>query len=319
MLDHWESSVRRCVSATAAVGTVVGRSVAGSRRWVTVGVADRDGGPELGPSTLFAAYSLSKPITALAVLSLCNRLGIDLEEPVNERLQRLVVIPADPLRPVQLGHLLTHTAGVRSDFEHWVDRAPERFSELVGGKVGCDFAAGWKWAYSNGGFGVLTEWIQDVAEQRFADFVHDTVFAPLGMTTSVFLHEAPSSEPAARGYAASGSPASGLVPSVVGAGGLWSSPQDLLAFAEGVAQGDGPLSRAVALAATPRCPTTRADLEQALGFMVRTVGERMFLWHNGAGIGGYTELFAELGAPLGVVLMTNTAIDLGDCVIYALE
>jgi hypothetical protein len=151
------------------------------------------------------------------------------------------------------------------------------------------------------------------------NFVHDTVFAPLGMSTTVFLHRPPSSESAARGYTALGSPAPGLVPSLVGAGGLWSSPQDLLAFAEGVADADGPLRKAVALATTPRCPTTRADLEQALGFMVRTVGERTLLWHNGAGIGGYAELFAELGAPLAVVLMTNTAIDLGDCVMGALK
>jgi CubicO group peptidase (beta-lactamase class C family) len=77
------------------------------------GVA-RLGGPPVSASTLFGAASMSKPVTAMAVLRLVQEGKIDLDVDVNTYLKRWK-IPANAYtknHPVTVRELLSHTSGI---------------------------------------------------------------------------------------------------------------------------------------------------------------------------------------------------------------
>src|SRR5262249_34156046 len=48
-----------------------------------------------------------------------------------------------------------------------------------------NFPAGTKWAYSNSGYCVLAMVVEKVAGQPFGQFLHERIFAPLGMTNTI--------------------------------------------------------------------------------------------------------------------------------------
>jgi len=77
------------------------------------GVA-RLGGPPVSASTLFGAASMSKPVTAMAVLRLVQEGKIDLDADVNTYLKSWK-IPANEYtkdHPVTVRELLSHTSGI---------------------------------------------------------------------------------------------------------------------------------------------------------------------------------------------------------------
>src|SRR2546430_448182 len=136
---------QRCVRRLAPA------PVAGAR--LILRAAVDSGTPQISDRTLFRAYSVAKPITALAVLRLAHRREIDLDADANGYLRTLRLCdPNGNLASVSVRQLLTHTAGVSSDFNHWLEDVP-RFSALVEGSITCRPAES-RWAYSNGGFGV---------------------------------------------------------------------------------------------------------------------------------------------------------------------
>lgn len=311
----WQDSVARCIAASSAVGTVVGKTEAGSHSYVTRGVTDLDRPEPVDEHTLFAAYSISKAFTALAVLRICLSDRIDLDEPVNDRLRSLTVVPADERRPVTLRHLLTHTAGVPSPADI-VYRTP-RYVDLCGGAVRCQTVAGEEWAYSNGGFGVLSEWVEDVTQLSFESALSELVLRPLGMMSSNF-HDAWPAE-AASPSDASGRRTPKLWPNVIGAGGLCATADDLLTVADVACSPESAFAAVFDIVENPQRPTSYPDIVQGVGFMLRSVRGQNVIWHHGAGTGGYGEFFIDRDAGVGAALLTNSAIDLGACAAAILD
>lgn len=98
--------------AGLAVGVIRGGSLA----WFHGhGVADVGSGTPVGSDTVFRIASVTKTITAVAVMQLQERGFVDLDAPASRYLRAFRLIPARPrFRPATLRHLLTHTAGVRA-------------------------------------------------------------------------------------------------------------------------------------------------------------------------------------------------------------
>ena len=106
---------------------VPGMSVAyihdGRIAWTrTYGLADKAGAP-VTRDTLFQAASISKPMTALAVLHLVQGGKLNLDVDVNQYLKSWKVPRAEDGKVTTLRQLLTHTAGLFagfSPFSTWV-------------------------------------------------------------------------------------------------------------------------------------------------------------------------------------------------------
>ncbi len=98
--------------AGLAVGVIRGGSLAWFHGY---GVADVSSGTPVDQDTVFRIASVTKTITAVAVMQLQEQGMVDLDAPASRYLRAFRLIPARAgYRPVTLRHLLTHTSGVRA-------------------------------------------------------------------------------------------------------------------------------------------------------------------------------------------------------------
>lgn len=174
----------------------------------THGFRDRAAGLPVEPDTIWRVYSMTKPVTAVAVLLLVEDGLLSLDDPVDRYLPEfanprvyvsgsgadMVTRPADG--PIRIRHLLTHTAGFTFAFYHAhpVDaryrEAGLEFSVPAGAdlaettavyaRMPLQFEPGTQWNYSVG-FNVLSRVVEVVSGQRLDEFFADRLFRPLGM------------------------------------------------------------------------------------------------------------------------------------------
>lgn len=263
------------------------------RIWTAeAGVAVVESARPVEASTVFRAYSISKTVTAEAVLAL----DVDLDAPIGRYLSSVQLTAAPTVRQV-----LTHTAGVSSAFGHWVEQVVP-VAEQLGASWPCDTEPGTAWAYSNGGYALLGQLVEDVAGAPFEEVVADRVLRPLGMTDSEFRPTNAVGDRWAVGYdvrRGQVSPADATVPSVLGAGSLFTTATDLARFAAAVSRADDD-GRGRFTSQVPEL-----GQEQGLAWRLGDLDGRTWAAHGGGGHGFSTMLAVLPGAGAGVVLLTN--------------
>lgn len=178
-------------AATTSTATVY----AGAFGW-----RDLDAGAPMTADTIFNTASMTKSVTAVAVMQLVEKGVLDLDSPVGTiipSLDRVQVLDGfdqanrpllrAPATPVTLRHLLTHTSGYSYDL--W-NEAHARYASIVKPLDGNErfdtplmFDPGTRWQYSTGYFWV-GQLIERVSGQRLEAFVRENVFLPLGMNAS---------------------------------------------------------------------------------------------------------------------------------------
>ena len=175
-------------------------------------------GARTTPDTLFQAASISKPITAMAVLKAVQDGRFTLDQDVNQLLTSWKV-PASELttrQPVTLRGLLSHTSGTDDGFGfpgyNPGAPVPTPVQILNGEKpsnVGAVLVARpplTAFKYSGGGLTLVQLLLTDVLKRPFPDILRETVLAPLGMTHSAYEQplSAERDRQAARGHDRSG-------------------------------------------------------------------------------------------------------------------
>jgi N-acyl-D-amino-acid deacylase len=159
------------------------------------GWADAEAREAAAPDALFRIASVSKPITAVAILGLVQAGKLGLDDKAFARLPGDK--PADPrLEEVTIRQLLLHTAGWdREKSGDPMFRSTE-FSRLLGLEPPADAAAviramrgrpldfdpGARYAYSNFGYCVLGRVIEAVTGEGYEAYVKRAVLAPMGIT-----------------------------------------------------------------------------------------------------------------------------------------
>lgn len=152
-------------------------------RWSSgFGVQDIENNVAAKPATVYRLGSISKPITAVAVMQLFERGRLDLDAPVQK------YCPAFPVKqwPVTTRQVLGHLAGIRhykSDEEFNSTRFYASINE--GLSMFKDdpllFEPGTKYNYTTHGYSVLGCVVEGASGQSFADFVVENVFKPAAM------------------------------------------------------------------------------------------------------------------------------------------
>ena len=108
--DTIAAALRRWPSAGVAVAVVGDHSTV---QYFCHGVADVASGRRISEDTVFRIGSLTKTITAVAVMQLCEQGLIDLDALANDYLREFELVPVSAgFGPATVRHLLTHTAGV---------------------------------------------------------------------------------------------------------------------------------------------------------------------------------------------------------------
>ena len=208
--------------------------------------------------TRFPLASMSKWITAYAVLQLVQAGRLELDAPISTYLTQWQ-LPAGPFdaQQVTIRRLLSHTAGL-TDGLGFGDYLPTESLPSLGEtlrrpRASSDTAAviaigrtpGSAFQYSGGGYLILQALLEDVTGTPFATWMQDSVFRPIGMPRATYAYLG-SLDNVSRSFDARGA----LVPTygyaAAGATGLSASARDLIAFAQAQAdRGAGaPLRRA---------------------------------------------------------------------------
>jgi CubicO group peptidase (beta-lactamase class C family) len=202
------------------------------------GWADAAAGIANTPQTRFRLGSLTKPITALAILKLQAAGRLDVMQPVCTYLAECPPAWA----AITLHHLLSHTSGIPdltrfADFAATTGQATTPLETLARfANHPLDFAPGSAWDYSNSNYIVLGVVIEQVTGQTYAAHVQDALFAPLGMDNSGYDTMA---NGLAAGYLPDGSAAAFVHMSLpFAAGGLYSTVEDLYTLDRALLAGD---------------------------------------------------------------------------------
>jgi len=182
-----EKAVSTFMSANSVPGMGAAVVLDGEPVWSAgFGMADLEDSAPATSSTLFRLGSLSKPITATALLQLWEHGKLDLDAPVQK------YCPAFPQKewPITSRELLGHLGGIRHYNRDGKGDIPEdsarHFASMEESLQ--IFAAdplvakpGTKFNYSTSGYTLLGCVLEGAASQKYMDFVRENIFKPASM------------------------------------------------------------------------------------------------------------------------------------------
>lgn len=271
----------------------------------TYGLADVDARVPVTPATNFRLASVSKQFTAAAILLLEHDGRLHLDDPVQRWL------PALPQKDITLRQMLTHTSGLL-DYEDLMDPADTRqvhdsdVLQLLASQAKTYFPPGTAYRYSNSGYALLALIVEHASGRRYADFLHDRIFRPLGMRDTVAFENGISNV-AHRAFGHSDENGhwvrtdQSTTSAVLGDGGIYSSIDDLQRW-DAALSDDALLPQATwQQAFTPYTDTD--DPTVRYGFGWRITGDT--LWHSGETIGFRNVIVRDPSHKLTVVVLTN--------------
>ncbi len=306
--------------AIRAPGVSAGALLPGGERWTAAdGVANLTSGAPMVRDTPLRVGSITKTVTAAAVLLLAERGALTLGDPAVEHLPELRALRTDGHRldGVTVGRLLLHRSGLLSEppTRRWFEAPFPEIGELLerSDLIRIAIAPGSAYKYSNLGFALLGEIVARAAGCPYERFVREALLGPAGMSATTFAPP----PGAARGYGCGEDgrwieQAAQELGAERSAAGLWSTVDDLLRWAE-VALGRVPAALPPATAALLARPQTAEDaaLSRAHGYGWRLtrVGE-LVLRGGGGGVNGFTcHLAMDPAAGTAAVVLTNGHAD----------
>ena len=308
--------IEALISSEMARQNIPGLSVAvvtdGRLRWAAgYGLADLENFVPAKAGTVYRLGSISKPITAVAVMQLAERGRLDLDAPVQK------YCPAFPekQRPVTSRQILGHLSGIRhykSDEEFNSTRFYPTMVEALAMFKDDPLLhePGAKYTYTTFGYTVLGCVLEGAAGVKFADYVRENVFRPAGMERIRVDSVADLIPNRAQGYrktsggALQNSPLADNSYKVPG-GGFVSTVEDLAKFAVAL-QKDTLLKRETReLMFTAQKTADGKPTTYGLGWSVGTRNGQRIAGHSGGQQRISTFLHTMPDQGLAVVLMAN--------------
>jgi CubicO group peptidase (beta-lactamase class C family) len=292
---------------------------AGDLEWARGFGVTRAGGAAVTPDTLFQAASISKPVTAMAVLHLAQSGRLDLDADVNQYLKTWKV-PANSFTErykVTLRELLSHTAGMTvHGFPGYASGSSvPTLVQILDGAVPAntkpirvDAIPGKECKYSGGGYVVVQQLLVDVTGQPFPKLMQDTVLDPAGMAHSTFEQPLPPGRiaEAAQPHLWNGRPVPGglLTYPEMAPAGLWTTPSDLARYAIAIQTSLAGKTDRVLSASMANEMLTPGLGDYGLGLSIGGDAKHRHFSHGGSNVGYQCFLMAYVDGD-GAVIMTN--------------
>ncbi|MXW71961.1 MAG: beta-lactamase family protein [Acidobacteria bacterium] len=330
--------IRRVIEEDGRGGGAFGIVVAGETVVADgFGFADTEGETPARADHLYRIGSITKPVTAMAMLRLVHLERARFGDPVTEFVPELAEVenPYSWTPGPSIFQLATMTAGLAREPRNlprylvgapqdWLDTALRALDE-----VSFEYEPGTRYQYSNIGYAMLGAAVERAIGEPFMDHVRDNLLAPLGMDSSTFFPvpqleeriaegvtvkddgsldaETPAREHAGRGY---------KVPN----GALYSTVADLGVFLRFLIGTAGEPFDGVIPASVRQDNLTKAfstgDLASGygFGFMSRRVddadGDPFTAYGHGGGVAGYrAAAWIEPETDAAVILLRNVGGD----------
>ncbi len=274
------------------------------------GLADLENQVPVTAHTAIRLASISKPITATAVLQLVERGRIQLDAPVQDYVPQF---PSKPW-PVTVRQLLGHLGGIRhyrddeiSSVRHYSDRVAPL---IVFSNDALVDEPGVKYNYSTYGFNLLGAAVEIVSGMPFVDYLRTNVFCRAGMdeirdddSYSIVPHRS-------RGYALSSdgrllncglADTSNKIPG----GGLIGPASDLVRFGLAVLDGKLVSPETADLMLTSQTTRDGRSTGYGMGFSTGLFNGHRFAPHSGGQQGTSTYLILFPAERIAVSVMLN--------------
>jgi len=219
-------------------------------------------GPVDFDRSIWRAASVSKALTAIAVMRLAEEGRVDLDGDVNRYLKTFK-IPATFQQPITLRQLLEHRSGLDDRFIGDGFRIGEQppmrllmqqvLPERVYAPSNVEF-------YSNYGYGLIGAVLEDVTGERFEDYMSANVLRPLKMNGSTFA------QPLPQHLASLVAPGKWWYQHATPAGGVATTGADIAAFLIATLHEDADVISGASFKAMTTPQTTNSGLIHRLGY-----------------------------------------------------
>jgi len=155
----------------------------------TTGLADMAAHKPMQADTVFWIASMTKPITATAVLMLQDEGKLDVHDPVAKYLPEFANLKTPSGQPANLTliQILTHTSGL-GEAGGPAAREAKTLADLVPLWLAApmQFEPGSRWSYCQSGINAAGRVVEVVSGMSFDAFLKKRLFQPLGMTSTTF-------------------------------------------------------------------------------------------------------------------------------------
>jgi len=207
-LERLSGTMREYVDGGRLAGTITmvarhGKVV----HFQPVGMMDVEQGREMRPDTIFRIYSMTKPVTGVAVMMLFEEGRFLLTDPISKYLPEMDGLQVfvggtaqqpetEPAVPITIEHLLTHTSGllyddpgpgvaeIYRDAGIWQAPSLAAFTKKIAG-LPLVAQPGTQWHYSVS-MDVLGRLVEVVSGRPFDRFLEERIFEPLAMPDTAF-------------------------------------------------------------------------------------------------------------------------------------
>jgi CubicO group peptidase (beta-lactamase class C family) len=240
------------------------------------GKADLESGRAMREDSLFAIASMTKPITATAVMILLDEKKLSLDDPVSKYIPAFKDAALEggkrPEREITIRDVLTHTSGLVGD-QQCSGSLAETAEMLANRPLG--FEPGTKWQYSPG-LNVAGRIVEVASGKAFDEFLAERIFQPLGMKDTTFNPTPEQQQRVAKLYKPDDphtlAPATHWINDLSGkrvpnpSGGLFSTAEDMARFYQAMLNGGELDGRRIVSAEAVKQMTTLQTGDLATGF-----------------------------------------------------
>ncbi|GAA1327999.1 serine hydrolase domain-containing protein [Leucobacter albus] len=307
---RWEHLIAEAARRHSVPGIVAGAlwvdpNTGAVRRFAaSTGVTNTRTGVETTRDTLCQIGSITKVVTSVMIMQLCEEGKLTLDTPVAQIITDLE-LPESDVSKITVRHLLTHTSGIDGDVFTDTGRGDDCLEKYVAvlRETRALFAPDTGWSYCNSGFVLLGRIIELLDGQTWDASLQQRISARLDLRSFLTLPEDIIAHRSQHGHVRGKgqrdwvlAPVSSIVRSMGPAGLISSSVDDLLDFGaaflrQGAGAGGVSLLSPESVALMTDTHVTldpaadAAAPEWGLGWMLDRWGGHRVFWHGGTTIG----------------------------------
>ncbi len=212
-----------------------------------LGYANMEKVEKATPNTIYPIASITKSITATAIMILSEKGLLDLDDPITKYFDSQITRSYFKVqREITIRDLLNHTSGLGTYFENqfYGETEDSRTSMALYKDYNVLFSQpGEKFEYSNMGYLILGEIIEKVTGTTYSDFIRSQIFEPLKMNNSCLRVCNESLEQYAQLYGIKSEELPFVRTTTAPAGDIYSTAYDLMKF--GASFLDKPLNQSL--------------------------------------------------------------------------
>lgn len=292
-----------------------------------LGTADFRENTPLQQDARFQLASVSKQFTAVAVLKLIEQGKLDYGDTVSN------IIPRFPYERVTVEQLLNHTGGMPNYMwllEHKWKKGKKAYNDDIirlmdEHNTHLYFTPGYRYDYSNTGYAVLAYVVEKVSGQRFADFMTEKIFEPLGMhDTFVYSNALDRNYPERlKGYYRRWRRYNRIKETVhdgiVGDKNVYSTIHDLFKWDQALYDGTLLSKETLERAFTPVKIRGKWEYPYGFGFRIKTVHGKKVVYHTGLWEGFRTNFMRYVEDRNTIIILNHTNINVNNILVKKIE